>query len=92
MHKRCAEQVSETPRKRAPDTQLLTDPQARALRRIRDLGSMAWCDGSRAGGAIARMFNKLVDRGLCTSPPYLITDLGREAVGRYYGNSGEAGT
>jgi hypothetical protein len=66
------------------DTQLLTDAQARGLRRIRDLGSMAWCDGYRAGGAIARMFERMVRRGLCTPVPYQITDLGREAVGRYY--------
>jgi hypothetical protein len=65
-------------------TQLLTNAQARGLRRIRDMGSMAWCDGFRAGGATARMFQNMAKRGLCTRAPFQITDLGREAVGRYF--------
>jgi len=69
------------------DTQLLTEQQARGLRRIRDLGPMAWCDGGRAGGAIGRMFDRMAQRGLCTPVPHTITDLGREAIGRYYASA-----
>lgn len=52
--------------------------QAEALRRIRDRGSLAWCEGKgRAGGAVSRVFRRLVNDGLCTKPPYEITDAGR---------------
>lgn len=71
--------MSELPSKK------LTIDQAHALRRIRDLGSMAWCEGVRArsGGAVKRMFKRMVDDGLCTGPPYQITTKGRGALGRF---------
>lgn len=58
----------------------LTKKQVAALRRIRDHGPYAWCNGGRAGGAIARMFHRMADSGLCTRAPYTITDKGREAL------------
>lgn len=64
---------------------LLTRKQAEGLRRIRDLGPMAWCNGGRAGGAISRMFDRMAADGLCTKAPHHITDKGREAVARFYG-------
>ena len=60
----------------------LTKPQLLALLRIRFGGPSAWCDGtkSRAGGAISRMFNRLVARGYVTGPPYQLTAKGRQAT------------
>lgn len=70
-----------------PDDQTprLTRKQAEGLRRIRDLGPMAWCSGGcRAGGAIARMFDRMAEAGLCTPAPHYITNKGQEALGRFY--------
>jgi hypothetical protein len=58
----------------------LTKRQVEALRRIRDRGPGAWCDGDRTGGAVARMFHRMVDAGFCTRAPYTITDKGRETL------------
>lgn len=59
----------------------LNAKQAAALIRIRDHGSTAWCQGQgRAGGAVSRMFDRMVAAGLCTPPPYTITDKGRQAL------------
>ena len=61
--------MSEVPR--------LTRTEADALTRIRDHGSSWWCYGhSRSGGAVARMFRRMADLGLCTKAPYIITDKG----------------
>lgn len=63
----------------------LTMKQAEGLRRIRDRGPMAWCDGikSRAGGATGRMFDRMAAEGLCTRAPHRITSKGRETLGRF---------
>lgn len=58
----------------------LTRTQREALIRIRECGPEAWCNGRRAGGAIARMFDRMAERGLCTPPPYTITEEGRRAI------------
>lgn len=58
----------------------LTKRQREALIRVRDRGPSAWCRGSRAGGAVARMFDRLEEMGLVTKPPYQITAAGRAAV------------
>lgn len=64
-----------------PITKQLTKDQIDALRRIRDRGSSAWCDGrGRAGGAVSRMFDLLRAMGLVTPPPYTITDAGRTVL------------
>jgi hypothetical protein len=53
--------------------------QADALRRIRDRGPMAWCEGKgRAGGAVSRLFDRMTSEGLCTRPPHQITAKGHE--------------
>lgn len=58
--------------------------QADALRRIRDRGAMAWCDGKgRAGGAVSRLFDRMATDGYCTRPPYEITKKGREWLLEY---------
>jgi len=59
---------------------LLSKPQREALRRILDSGPNAWNVGPRTGGAVARMFQRMVTEGLCTGPPYEITDKGRSAL------------
>lgn len=58
----------------------LTRTQLGALRRIRDRGSDAWCDGRRAGGATSRMFDRLEALGLVTSAPYQLTKSGRDVL------------
>ena len=58
----------------------LTRAQIAGMRRIRDRGSMAWCEGGRSGGAISRMFYRLVAAGLVSGPPYKITAKGRKAL------------
>lgn len=56
----------------------LTKAQIDGLIRIRDRGPLAWCEWrGRAGGAVARMMDRLVAAGLLTGPPYEITKLGR---------------
>lgn len=63
---------------------ILTDTQVEGLRRIRDRGSSAWAQGKdRAGGAVSRMFQRLVDAGQCTGPPYEITKAGRMSILEY---------
>lgn len=55
--------------------------QADALRRIDQLGPMAWAQGrSRAGGSVSRMFDRMKEAGLVKGPPYYTTLLGRKAV------------
>jgi hypothetical protein len=59
----------------------LTTTQIDGLRRIRDRGPLAWCEGnSREGGSVSRMFDRMVGQGLCTPPPYEITERGRAAL------------
>lgn len=58
----------------------LTRRQIDGLRRIRDRGPEAWCDGGRAGGATSRMFDRLTALGLCTRPPHAITTFGRNVL------------
>ncbi len=67
----------------APRTEdhLLTRQQAEALVRIRDKGPAAWCNGRRAGGAVARMFGRMASLGLCTRAPYRITAPGPSGLG-----------
>ena len=61
----------------------LTRAQLDGLIRIRNGGSMMWAHGirSRAGGATARMFERMVTMGLCTGPPFEITDAGMTLLG-----------
>lgn len=57
---------------------------ADALRRIRDRGSSAWCDGKgRGGGAVSRLFDRLAAVGYCTRAPHTITKKGREWLDKY---------
>lgn len=59
----------------------LTRTQADALRRVRDRGPNAWCLGKgRAGGAVARMFDRLRHDGLVSGPPYIVTLYGRRVL------------
>lgn len=60
----------------------LTAQQAEGLRRILR-GPEYWCAGGRAGGAIARMFDRMADDGLCTKAPHRITKPGRAALAAY---------
>lgn len=58
--------------------------KAEALRRIRDGGAAAWADGkSRAGGAVSRLFDRMVSEGLCTKPPHTITERGTKWLASY---------
>ena len=60
---------------------VLTPPMVRRLQYIRDLGPTAWCHGAgRAGGAIARMFDRMRDAGLITGPPYKPTAMALKAL------------
>lgn len=63
-------------------TNTLTKPQADGLRRIMR-GPECWCAGSRAGGAVGRMFDRMALAGLCTSAPHYITSRGRKALAAY---------
>lgn len=63
-----------------PRTTALTATQRAALIRVRDNGPLAWCAGSRAGGAVSRMFDRLAEKGLVTKPPHEITEAGRRAL------------
>jgi hypothetical protein len=59
----------------------LTERQAFVLRAIHDHGPIGWLAGSlRAGGARGRMCNRLVEHGLLTGPPYVITQAGRDIL------------
>ena len=62
----------------------LTVRQIEALKRIRDRGPSAWCDGSRAGGATRRMFERLEEQGLVTVWPPKITPGGRLILKIWY--------
>lgn len=66
----------------AARTLTLTTQQLRTLQDICDRGPYAWCDGvrSRAGGARARMCDRLVSAGLLKGPPYAVTAAGRLAL------------
>ena len=72
------------PRKRAPRSSpaiKLTRAQEEALVRVRDRGPYAWCAGvGRAGGAVARLFERLADQGLVSRAPHKITKAGRALV------------
>jgi hypothetical protein len=58
--------------------------QADGLRRIRDRGQDAWIEGQhRAGGSVARMFERMTDLGYCTVWPCVITEAGRKALDIY---------
>lgn len=60
---------------------LLTSAMVHRLQLIRDLGSGAWCHGAgRAGGAIARMFDRMRDAGLVTGPPFVPTEKALKAL------------
>jgi hypothetical protein len=59
----------------------LTRTQIHGLIRIRDRGPLAWCHGlGRAGGAVSRMFERMVAQGLCTRAPHEITSFGRAVL------------
>jgi len=61
----------------------LSKAQKEALERVRDKGPHAWARGKgRAGGAVARMFERMVVAGLVSGPPYEITEAGRAALTR----------
>ncbi len=58
--------------------------QADALRRIRDHGCLAWCEGKgRAGGAVSRLFDRMAKDGYCTRAPHEITKKGRAWLDEY---------
>lgn len=58
--------------------------QADALRRIRDRGALAWCEGrGRAGGAVSRLFERMAAAKLCTRAPHNITPAGRDWLNKY---------
>lgn len=58
----------------------LTKRQCYALKCARDKGN-AWAGhGRRAGGAYARMCQRLADYGLLTSTPFELTEEGRRAL------------
>lgn len=62
----------------------LTYKHACAIRRVREIGPEAWCDGrGRAGGAVSRMFDRLVAAGLLKGPPYEATPFGIKALEQY---------
>ena len=63
----------------------LTTAQADGLRRVRDRGPDHWFAGvrSRSGGAISRMFEALVERGLATKAPHEITEKGRVVLAEW---------
>lgn len=69
----------------------ITKTQADGLKRIRDRGALAWCNGGRAGGAISRMFDRMADAGLCTRAPHTITSFGIEVLDAKSGAYGEDG-
>jgi hypothetical protein len=57
---------------------------ADAMRRILKHGSGAWCKGySRGGGAIARMFGRMVAEGLVRGPPYQVSPYGLRVLESY---------
>lgn len=60
----------------------ITRAQRDALIRVRDRGPEAWAYGvkSRAGGATSRMFDRLVELGLVSKPPYEVTEAGHAAL------------
>lgn len=63
---------------------VLTVKQAEALRRVRDRGPKGWCHGlGRAGGAVARLFDRLHAAGLVSRPPYVPTEQGLRALDAY---------
>jgi hypothetical protein len=70
----------------------LTRNQADALRRIRDQGPDAWAISAMSdkGAALAKMFDRMADRGLCTRFPYRIMPAGREALDRFDARGKEA--
>lgn len=60
----------------------LTKTAKEALVRVHTRGPLAWCEGGRAGGATARMFDRLQRAGYVTEPPYELTWMGREAIAK----------
>jgi len=60
----------------------LTEERAHGLRRIRDRGPGAWCDGTRRNVA-RKMFVAMAAEGLCTAEPYTITEAGEQALVAY---------
>jgi len=64
----------------------LTWAEIDGLVRVRDRGSLAWCEGHRrAGGAISRMFERMVTKGLVTDAPHEITEHGRHVLAHRLG-------
>lgn len=62
----------------------LTYKHASAIRRVHELGPEAWCEGrGRAGGAVSRMFDRLVAAGLVKGPPYAATPFGIKVLESY---------
>lgn len=60
---------------------VLTKAQITGLCNIRDHGPDGWCrQGSRAGGALSRMFDQMAAAGYCTEAPHTITPKGRAAL------------
>jgi hypothetical protein len=55
----------------------LTRKQREGMVRIRDRGPYAWAAGQwRSGGAISRMFDRLISAGLVEGPPFKCTAFG----------------
>lgn len=71
----------DTARRTGNNVPKLTRAQREGMERIRDRGPNAWAGwGSRAGGAISRMFDRLAAEGLVEGPPYKVTARGHEAL------------
>lgn len=60
----------------------ITDTRADAVRRIRDRGPAAWSAGTTRQAA-RRMYQAMVEEGLCAEPAYTITDAGRRVLEAY---------
>jgi hypothetical protein len=58
----------------------LTKPMIEVMTLVERYGSGAWCPGGRTGGAVGRMWGRLVKAGYSTEAPYCITAAGRAAL------------
>jgi hypothetical protein len=69
----------------SPDTQgrpvKFTDAQIRALIPLRNGAFAQSPTRSRTGGARRRMFDRLVSEGICTGPPFYLTETGLKQLG-----------
>lgn len=68
----------------------ITRTMMEALWRVHKRGPESWDAGrGRAGGAVSRMFDRMVAAGLVSKPPYIPTPRGLQALDEWesqYGN------